>query len=92
VDAQIRQHTAQTSARELLVSRRSQDRSPTAKYYQAVPPLAAARVELKVDVPAPGETVKLPQQLVAVHCNWIAGRGVAVKGGESLHPGSVIRG
>jgi hypothetical protein len=82
----------QAPTRKLFVSRRPEDRSPIAENNQTVPAFAAARIELKVDVPATGETAKLPQQLVAVHRHWIAGCSAVVKSGKPMHLGSMVRG
>jgi hypothetical protein len=68
--------------------RRSQDRSPTTEYDQAVPALAAARIEIELNLPAPGETAKLAQQLVAIHGQCIAVGRAGVKLG-ALSPGPV---
>ena len=74
------------------MSRRPQDRSPTAENDQAVPALAAARIELEANVPAPGQTAKLPQQLITVHRHCIAGDGAAVKIGGPMRAWSTVGG
>ena len=64
------------------MARRPEDRSPSAEDDHTVPSLAAGRIELEADVPAPGQTAKLAQQLVAVHRHCIAGERRGVKLGD----------
>jgi hypothetical protein len=80
IEAQIRQHTAQASGWDLLVSRRPEDRSPTTENDQAMPALATARIEFEVKLAASGETAKLTRQLVAMngHCIAVGRPGVKI--------------
>jgi hypothetical protein len=68
------------------MSRRPQDRSPTTENNQAMPTLAAGRIEGETHVPAPSKSAKLTQQLVAVHGPCIAGECASVKTGDALRP------
>jgi hypothetical protein len=78
-EPQVREHAAQGSGWNLFRARRPQRSPAMAKGDQAMPGLAAGRIELEPHAPGSGQTAELAQQFVARHDPWMAIAGSRVK-------------